>query len=194
MKIRAMLTDNYAEYDRNKTRGIPRAGAALLHGLLYGGECGHKMMVQYKGGTLSLCHALRQRYGVPVGQNISADWIDAAVVDAFFQALSPLELDVDARAVAAPQQAHEKTERARPQQLERLRYQAALAQRHYHRCDPDNRLVAAELEARWEAALRELKQAADATAKDRAQTVVPFPLTVELKAAVSKIGEWLPQL
>lgn len=51
-QIQAMLADNYAEYDRNKTRGIPRAGAALLHGLLYCGACGHKMLVQYKGGHL----------------------------------------------------------------------------------------------------------------------------------------------
>jgi DNA invertase Pin-like site-specific DNA recombinase len=194
VKIRAMLKDNYAEYDRNKTRGVPRAGAALLHGLLYCGECGHKMMVQYKGGTLYLCNALRQKYGVPVCQNIPADWIDATVVDAFFQALSPIELDVYARAVAAQRHTDEEAERARQQQLERLRYQAALAQRQYHRCDPDNRLVAAELEARWEAALRELKQAEDAAAQEQAQTVVPFVLTAELKATFSHIGQRLPQL
>jgi hypothetical protein len=89
-----VLQDNYAEYDRNTTRGPPRAGAALRHGLLYCGECGQKMMVQYKGGTLYLCNALRQKYGVPVCQNMPAAWIDAAVVDAFFQALSPIALDV----------------------------------------------------------------------------------------------------
>src|SRR5262249_11299046 len=50
-RIQAMLHDNYAEYDRNKTRGIPRPGAALLHGIVYCGECGHKLVVQYKGGT-----------------------------------------------------------------------------------------------------------------------------------------------
>jgi DNA invertase Pin-like site-specific DNA recombinase len=50
-QIQAMLKDNYAEYDRNKTRGIPRPGAALLHGLVYCGQCGHKMVVQYKSGT-----------------------------------------------------------------------------------------------------------------------------------------------
>ena len=94
MKIRPMLQENYAEYDRHKTRGVPRAGAALLHGLLYCGACGHKMMVQYKGGTLYLCNALRQKYGVPVCQNSPADWIDAAVVDACFHALSPIDLDV----------------------------------------------------------------------------------------------------
>jgi DNA invertase Pin-like site-specific DNA recombinase len=49
-QIQTMLLDNYAEYDRNKTRGIPRPGAALLHGLVHCGECGHKMVVQYKGG------------------------------------------------------------------------------------------------------------------------------------------------
>ena len=194
IKIRAMLKENYAEYDRNKTRGIPRAGAALLHGLLYCGECGHKMMVQYKGGTLYLCNALRQKYGVPVFQNIPAAWIDAAVVAAFFQALAPIELDVYTRAVAAQRHADAQTERARQQQLERLRYQAALAQRPYNRCDPDNRLVAAELEARWEAALHELKQAEAAMAQDRPQTLGIGPLPAELQAAFAHIGAHLPQL
>ena len=53
--IRAMLKDNYAEYDRNQTRGVPRPGKALLHGLVYCGECGHKLVVQScKGVVFSL--------------------------------------------------------------------------------------------------------------------------------------------
>src|SRR3954453_16949129 len=88
-KIQAMLRDNYAEYDRNKTRGIPRDGEALLHGLVYCGACGHKMVVQYKGGTRYLCNYLRQQHGTPVCQSIPAGPIDAAAVDAFFQALRP---------------------------------------------------------------------------------------------------------
>jgi hypothetical protein len=194
VKIRAMLKANYAEYDRNKTRGVPRAGAALLPGLRYCGECGHKRMVQYKGGTRYLCHALRQKYGVPVCQNIPADWVDAAVVDAFFQAISPIELDVYARAVAAQRHTDEAAERARQQQLERLRYQAALAQRQDNRCDPDNRLVAAELEVRWEAALHELKEAEATVAQEQTPTAVPFVLTAELPATFSHIGQRLPQL
>src|SRR6266516_3399256 len=50
-RIQAMLLDNYAEYDRNKTQGVPRPDAALLHGMVYCGACGHKLVVQYKGGT-----------------------------------------------------------------------------------------------------------------------------------------------
>ena len=46
LQIQAMLKDQHAEYDRNKTRGIPRPGKALLHGLVHCGECGHKMVVQ----------------------------------------------------------------------------------------------------------------------------------------------------
>ena len=97
-KIQAMLKDNYAEYDRNKSRGVPRPGSALLHGIVYCGECGHKMVVQYKDGTRYLCNYLRQQYRVPVCQYIPGDPIDARVVEAFFQALSPIELDAYERA------------------------------------------------------------------------------------------------
>ncbi len=88
--IQDMLADNYAAYDRNKSRGVPRDGAALLHGMVYCGECGHKMVVQYKHGTRYLCNYLRQQYHVPVCQYIPADPVDVHVVEAFFQALSPV--------------------------------------------------------------------------------------------------------
>jgi len=193
-KIQAMLRDNHAEYDRNKTRGIPRAGQALLHGLLYCGECGHKMLVQYKHNTFYLCNALRQKYGVPVCQNIPGDPVDQAVIKAFFEALSPIELDVYARAMAAHQERLDQARQAREQQIERLRYQATLAQRQFNRVDPDNRLVASELEARWETALRELKQAEEAAAQASQVVVVPFTLTAEMKATFTAIGQKLPQI
>jgi DNA invertase Pin-like site-specific DNA recombinase len=89
-KIQAMLEDNYAEYDRNKSRGVPRPGSALLHGIVYCGDCGHKMVVSYKTGTRYLCNYHRQQYRVPVCQYTPGDPVDAAVVQAFFEALSPL--------------------------------------------------------------------------------------------------------
>jgi DNA invertase Pin-like site-specific DNA recombinase len=194
-KIQAMLRDNYAEYDRNKSRGIPRPGAALLHGIVYCGECGHKMVVQYKGSPRYICNYLRQQYGVPVCQYIPADAVDARVVEAFFQALSPVELDVYARAVAAQEETNERIDHARRQQLERLRYEAALAQRRFNRVDPDNRLVAAELEKQWEAALSALKQAEEVyTYHQQQQPAAPLALTEALKAAFTAIGQKLPQL
>jgi hypothetical protein len=74
-----MLRDNHAEYDRNKTRGVPRDGQALLHGIVYCGECGHKLCVQYKGGTQYLCNHLRQQHGEPVCQWLPATPIDEQV-------------------------------------------------------------------------------------------------------------------
>ena len=88
-KIQAMIRDNHSEYDRNKTRGVPRPGKALLHGLVYCGECGHKMVVQYKGGTQYLCNSLRQQTQVPVCQRIPGDPIDDHVVRALLRGAGP---------------------------------------------------------------------------------------------------------
>jgi DNA invertase Pin-like site-specific DNA recombinase len=193
-QIQTMLKDNYAAYDRNKTRGVPRPGKALLHGLVACGACGHKMVVQYKTGTRYLCNALRQQYGVPVCQYIPADPIDDAVVQAFFAALSPVELDAYSQAMQAQAQQQEALDQAHQQQIERLQYLAALAERQFHRVDPDNRLVAAELERRWEHALRELQDAQDAYETPRAtRTAVPA-LSEELRTAFQAVGQHLPRV
>jgi DNA invertase Pin-like site-specific DNA recombinase len=192
--IQTMLLDNYAEYDRNKTRGVPRPGAALLHGLVHCGECGHKMVVQYKGGTRYLCNFLRQKYRVPVCQHIPGDSVDPYVVEAFFQALSPIELDVYSRAVAAQQETSDQVAHAHHQHLERLRYEARLAERQFLRVDPDNRLVAAELEKRWNAVLGELKRAEEAEAQQNRSQPPLLALSEELKSAFKAIGQHLPAL
>ena len=194
-QIQTMLHDNHAAYDRKKTRGIPRPGKALLHGLVYCGACGHKMVVQYKGGTEYLCNYLRQQYRVPVCQYVPADPVDARVVAAFFEALSPIELDVYTQAMAAQRQQAERLEAAHQQQLERLRYEAALCERQFRRVDPDNRLVTAELERRWEAALRELTTAEAAYTQRVCGThVAQDVLSPELRAAFLDIGRTLPEL
>ncbi len=192
-RIQAMLQDNYAEYDRNKTRGIPRPGKALLHGIVSCGECGHKMVVQYKGGTRYLCNYLRQQYRVPVCQNIPADPVDQAVVEAFFRALSPVELDAYAQAVQRQQERAERIDHAHQQQLARLRYEVDLARRQFLRSDPDNRLVTAELERRWEEALRALKQAEEPSTQPDGPDPPP-PLPPEIQARFRAVGQHLPQL
>jgi DNA invertase Pin-like site-specific DNA recombinase len=199
-RIHQMLQDNYAEYERNMTRGVPRAGKALLAGLLYCGECAHKMMVRYSGATRYLCNFFHQQYGAaPFCQNLPADPVDAAVVDAFFEVLSPVELDLYEKAMVAREKVADEVEHARQQQLERLRYQAELARRRFERCDPDNRLVAAELERRWEGALRELRQAEESEAAERharrhKDESIPAELTEQLKATFTAIGQKLPEI
>jgi DNA invertase Pin-like site-specific DNA recombinase len=93
-RIQVMLKDNHAEYERKMTRGVPREGKALLAGLLYCGECSHKMEVRYSGATRYLCASLKRRYGGAFCQNLPADPVDERVAEAFLEALSPVELDL----------------------------------------------------------------------------------------------------
>jgi excisionase family DNA binding protein len=191
--IQAMLRDNCSEYDRNKTRGVPRPGKALLHGIVYCGECGHQLVVQYKPKTHYICNFLRQQYQVPVCQYLPADPIDDLVVRSFFEALSPAELDLYDEAAAAIRHEAGAVDRARREQIERLRYQARLAERQFARTDPENRLVAAELERRWEATLRELQQA-EASYQRALQDQGPTTIPPELRRGLEQVGRNLPEL
>jgi DNA invertase Pin-like site-specific DNA recombinase len=192
-KIQAMLHDNYSEYTRNKTRGVPRDGKALLHGLLYCGECGHKMCVQYKGSTQYICNQRKLQTGGSTCQRIPADAIDDRVVNWFFGVLSQSEINVASEALAATDRDYEKILSARRQQLERLRYEAKLAERQFMKSDPDNRLVTGELERRWEASMRELKTVEQAIMQDECNAPV-FAIPADMIEVLKDIGRQLPDL
>lgn len=192
-RILAMLRDNRSDYCQ-QTRGVPRAGKALLHGIVYCGECGHKMGVGYKRGPRYLCSFLRQQHGGPVCQYLPADAIDDHVAELFLAALAPAELDVYAKALTTLGQQEEQVRRARQQQLERLRYQARLAERQFNHADPENRLVAAELERRWEAALREVREAEEIWEREQQQRSPPDDLDARTKQAWRLAGQQIPEL
>lgn len=172
-KIRATITDNRAEYMRNKTRGAPRDGDLLLHGIAWCARCGHKMYVRYRGGGEYVCNHLRSNEGRPACQRIRAAPIDAAVAEAFLAALAPGELDALSRAHRTQVQVDTALRASTERQLERTRYAAALAERQFNRVDPDNRLVAAELERRWEAALSEVRATEEALAQQLSPQAIP---------------------
>jgi hypothetical protein len=188
-----MHRDNHAEYDRNKTRGVPRDGQALLHGILYCGECGHKLCVQYKGGTKYLCNYLRQQHGEPVCQWLPGVPIDAQVVRWFFEALSAASIDLSARTLAEADTQREQLFAARRQQIQRLRYAAQRAERQYQHVDPENRLIAAELERRWEAALAELQEAEEQLTHDEQHAPV-WAIPADLLEALHDVGPRLPEM
>jgi DNA invertase Pin-like site-specific DNA recombinase len=197
-KVQAMLRDNRAEYVRLRSRGVPRDGAALLHGITWCGECGHKMVVRYKGGSQYVCNHLHQQHDAPVCQCLRAAPIDTAVAAAFLEAVAPAEVEAWSRARKAQIQAEGALRRAEEQQVERLRYEAALAERQFNRVDPDNRLVAAELEQRWEAALVALRRAEESLGK-RPAIATPSNdgqrrLDRRLQAKVLALGERLPEI
>jgi Recombinase zinc beta ribbon domain len=192
-RIQAILEANYAAYEHNRRRGVPRQGAALLQGMVYCGICGHKMVVQYKGGNQYLCNYLRAQTQAPVCQRLSADPVDQHVVAAFFQALAPVELDLYEQAMQQRRQQQDAVDRAHQLTLQRLRYEANLARRRYERVDPENRLVADELERRWEAALQALHEAEEHYHRlQQANKVVPLSIPRTLRTAFTSLGTSLP--
>jgi len=193
-RIKAMLQDNSSLYDRNKRRGVPRPGKALLHGIVYCGECGHKMVVQYKGGTKYLCNQLRQQHQVPVCQYIPGDPVDDHVVRLFLDAFSSTELDLHDKVVENARTERDEVLRSHQQQLDRLRYQAGLAERQFNHSDPENRLVTAELERRWEQALRDVKAAEEAFERQQQQYPSLPPLDATTRKALENVGKNLPEL
>jgi DNA invertase Pin-like site-specific DNA recombinase len=193
-RIGAVLSDNRSDYMRVRGRGVPRDGAALLHGITWCGECGHKMTVSYKRGSTYACAYLQRLQGAPHSVRIAAAAVDAAVAAAFLDDVAPAELDALAAAERARRDAEEGLRRAEAEQLHRLRYEAALAERQYRRVDPDNRLVAAELERRWETALVGLRCAEEAAARHEAAPAGPTMSDRALRAKAAGLGRRLPAI
>lgn len=193
--IRGVIRDNRAEYMRTKTRGAPRDGDLLLHGIVWCARCAHKMYVRYKGGGEYVCNHLRSNEGLPACQSMRAARVDAAVADAFLTALAPAELDALSKARLARQQVDTALLISTQKQLERTRYAAALAERQFNRVDPDNRLVAAELERRWEAALSEVRAAEEALAQQSSpQAIAPMGMDKVLHGKVVSLAGRLPHI
>lgn len=190
----ARRKEHYAQYDRQHTRGGPRPGKALLHGSVYCGACGPKMVVQYKTGTRSLGNSLRQQYGGPVCQYMPAAPIEAAVVEAFCQALSPGALDAYHQAREAKRPRDAALELAPRQQLQRLPYPADLAERQVNPVDPAHRCVAAELERRWDNAWRARSTAQEPYDNARRHTSAAPPLSAALSSACAARGQQLPEI
>ncbi len=193
-RIQAMLADNHADYMRVRGRGIPRNGAALLHGITWCGECGHKMTVRYKGGSEYACAYMQRQHGTAHSVRLRTPPIDAALSAAFLEAVAPAELDALVQAERAQRDAEESLRRAEEQQLQRLRYEVSLAERQYRRVDPDNRLVAAELERRWEAALVELRRAEEASARRQTAATKTTVSDRQLRGRVAELGRQLPTI
>lgn len=191
----ARLRENGSRYSEHR-RGAVRKGKALLAGLAMCGRCGHHMYVDYRGRRQYVrywCNALLQDYAGSVCQYLNGDQIEQAVVEAFFAAMQPAELHVLAEVLERRRADRTRLGRQLAEQVKHAEYDAHLAQRQYHAVDPDNRLVAAELERRWELALHALAEAKEAV--ERAAQQPPEPaLDPVLRAQLADLSHQLPQL
>jgi DNA invertase Pin-like site-specific DNA recombinase len=188
----ARLADNASTFAR-RARGATRHGAALLAGLVVCGRCGYQMHVTYKPQQRYDCVALAANYGAATCLHIDGASLDTVVVDAFFAALAPAELDLLDDVLTAAAAEHAVRGQHYADQLARAEYEAGLAARQYQAVDPANRLVAAELERRWEEALRAVAAARTAVEQFATQAPAP-PLSAEQQAQLRDLGQHLPRL
>jgi len=161
-----------ANLTRNGQRPA-REGQALCQGIVRCGGCGGTMGTQYQRGRAEYkCSRSRAEHlATPGCRQVKAQVVDQLVAERLLAALAPHEIELALAAADEVQQRRERSNRALELRVERARYDAIKAERAFHACDPENRLVARSLEDRWEEKLRELK---DAEA-ELAEHAVPAP-------------------
>jgi DNA invertase Pin-like site-specific DNA recombinase len=190
---RRLLRDNLYNFAA-KGHGAPRAGLALLAGLVVCGRCGRRMAVGYSRARYHSYHCRRAQvdYAEPQCQSCPVDLLDATVAAAFLEAVEPVSLETTLAALDTLERERRAVDRHWQLRLERARYEVALAQRQYDAIDPDNRLVARELERRWNTALEQLEQLEAEYALLRRTELMP--LSAEDADEVRRLAADLPGL
>ena len=154
---------NQQKLAENSTLGkllsAPRHGPSLLAGLVVCGRCGQRMLVSYTNvsSTKTLrysCLRAAIDYGGEACQSLSAGTLEAFVGQRLLQAVSPAALELSLAATVDIQRERKQLDDHWQQRLTRARYEVEQARRQSAAVDPEHRLVARELERRWDESLR----------------------------------------
>jgi hypothetical protein len=135
--------------------GAVRCGELLLAGLLRCGHCGRKLYVGYGGKAgRYYCHGALVNHGTARCISFGGLRADNAVGMEVLRVLKPLGIDAAVKALAAHTGEISAAQRQLELALQEAHFSAAYARRQYDAVDPANRLVASELERRWNEALQ----------------------------------------
>jgi DNA invertase Pin-like site-specific DNA recombinase len=180
---------------RASAMGAPREGPSLLAGLLVCGRCGCRMMVAYNGPQSRLaynCQRQRMEYAGPTCQTMAGKVLDELVSREVLHAMEPTALELSLQATAELQQERDRLERDWQRRRKQAHDEVERAARRYHAVEPENRLVAVELERRWEQAMR-----AECTLQEQYDRFVrgrPHELSDDDRALIRSLASDLPRL
>jgi hypothetical protein len=177
------------------SKGPAREGPALLGGIVFCARCQRRMGVHYSGAGQRLRYACltgRQDADTPRCQSLSGRVLDELVTEKILLALRPAALEVSLQAADDLKQECQRLDQDWRQRLERCRYEADRAQRQYQAVEPENRLVARELERQWEQVLQQVETLERDYARFR-QTH-PATLSDEQRDLIRSLSENLPAL
>ena len=167
-----------------------REGHALCQGIISCGSCGRPMSTRYhrNGHGAYECSASRaDQMATPTCRSITAASVDDAVAEALLAALNPEEVALALAAADEVADRRARRSRAGVLAVERARYEAERAERAFCACEPENRLVARSLEARWEARLAALSDAEKALAAE-SDDAPTLPGRTELEALTGDVA------
>ena len=196
-------TTNLDQLSRNQTNtkemvlsGPAREGLALLQGLLICGCCGRRLTPRYQGNggiypTYQCNWRKREGLATKACLTVQCPPLDRAIEDRVLEVLNDEQIDLAISAFDIVCQRHQKIDAQWKMRLQRAEYEAELAQRRYEQVDPNNRLVAATLEQRWNDALIELQDVKDQI--DRLEQK-SRRLTSQQRAEVLELAQNLPKL
>jgi excisionase family DNA binding protein len=164
---------DWAEFERNqallaanaygRVGGVKsgRGGRALLSGMLTCGRCGRGLAVAYTGAPpgrpVYRCDRPNLALGLPRCLSFGGSRVDAAVATEVLRVVEPVAIEAALEAERMHREGQAERRRIVELDLQQALYEATLAERRYAACDPDNRLIAAQLEKNWEDALRRVE-------------------------------------
>ena len=170
------LRGNRPGRDAPERHGAPRAGEALLQGIVLCGRCGGRMNTIYDGKQQHArysCHSPTQRgEAMRLCWSVSAKAIDEHVAQLVLAVVQPPEVELGLAVVRETERQAKQLDEQWRLRVERARYEARLAERRYKAVDPDNRIVARALEREWEEKLAELDEVERKIAEGRRQKKV----------------------
>jgi DNA invertase Pin-like site-specific DNA recombinase len=176
-EIRKMVSDNTPT---SRHHGAPKHGDALLAGLLRCRRCGRKLMIRYTGPKHDIprysCWRGLHDTGEPRCISFGGLHVDAAIGEAILQVVEPHAISLAVEAETQANVRRDQVHAALARDLEAARYSADRAFRQYDSVDPENRLIAAELEIRWNRALARVDEIETRIAEHDASVPPSSPL------------------
>ena len=154
----AVLAGN--AYGRAGDTKSGRGGRALLAGLLCCARCGRRLSVAYTGRyprPVYRCDKPNLQLGLRCCFTVSGKRIDETIAAEMLRAVAPMAIEAAEEAERMLRGEDKDRRRIAELELQQARYDASLSERRYAACDPDNRLIAAQLEKTWETALRRVE-------------------------------------
>ncbi len=194
-KNQRQLASNAAAHGADRRHGPPRSGPALLQGIVLCGKCGGRMTVNYhtRGTTrvpTYICQRERIEHRPQVYHIVPGALVDEAIGRLLVEMVTPASLDVTMQVFDEIRKRREEVVQLHRARLERAHHEAELAQHRFLLVDPGNRLVAEDLERRWNDALRAVALIEEECA--RAASEQTSDLTTEETARIRELAEDFP--